>query len=130
MGQPILTPDDLKLSIWRSLPPLRRTVVGRRVVSEIVDAAILEFPGVELSKAVQGGRDEEIVAERLLTSCKRHYCAANGEDQNNVGAIWTILVIQIAQIVISMLIKWWWESAENRGRVELWRQAGRKSEGG
>jgi hypothetical protein len=130
MAQPILTPDDLKLSIWRSLPPLRRNVVGRDVVSEIVDAAILEFPAAEMATAIPGGRTEEILSERLLAACKRHYCASHGEDRNNIGMIWTLIVIQIAQIVIPMLIKWWWESIVHRERLERWRQAGRKTEGG
>lgn len=129
MGYQIKTPGDLKIYIWRSLPPVRRTLVGKAIVNEIVDAALLEFPDQELIQAIPDGKQQQEIEARLLAACKRHYCAAHGEDASNVGAIWTILVIEIAKLAIVMLVRWWWESVNHRELLAGWRRPGRRDRG-
>lgn len=122
MARPIRTRRSMTERMWLALPSGRRTIQNRMLVAELFDAALLEFDAERLGGLGENTPAEERYQEQLAASIKRHYCAAHGEDHTNVGAIWTVLLIQIASIVVSQLIRWWWESKENRDLLESWKQ--------
>ena len=125
----IQTPDDLKAFVWKRLPMLRKHAVGKDQVSDIVDAVLIEFPERSLVVTEKGGHDQGLIEEQLLQSVKRHYCLARGEDQHNVGMIWTIILLNVASAIITEIIKWWWEHAEHRDQMARWKALGRKRHG-
>ena len=118
----IETPEQLKDFVWARLPVRKRLRVGRYAVNDLTDVILYEFPDDLLISCVEGGDGQEKLAEQLLQTCKRHFCAAHGEDQHNVGFIWTALLISIASTLITEIIKWWWARRQNREMVVEWRK--------
>lgn len=123
------TPDELKAYVWKRLPIIRRNAVGKGEVSDIVDAVVLEFPSERLAACGEGGHDEGLLQEELLQSVKRHYCLARGEDQHNVGAIFTIILLNVASAIIVEIVKWWFSKQEHRDSMAIWKTQGRKRNG-
>jgi hypothetical protein len=125
----IQTPGDLKAFLWKRLPMLRKHAVGKDQVSDLVDAVLVEFPERSLGIVKQGGHDQGLIEEQLLQSVKRHYCLARGEDEHNVGMIWTLIVLNVASAIIAEIVKWWWANADNRDQMARWKNLGRKRNG-
>lgn len=123
------TPEDLKALVWKRLPMLRKHAIGKDQVSDIVDAVLIEFPVRSFSVIKEGAHEQGLLEEDLLQSVKRHYCLARGEDTHNVGAIWTLILLNVASAIIAQIVKWWWENAHNREQMERWKTLGRKRNG-
>lgn len=123
------TLDDLKEYVWTKLPRVRRNAAGRAAVYDLIDIAILEFPDDAMAACAEGSRDEEILADAMVKACKRHYCFAKGEGDHNVGAIWTLILLNIASAIVAELIKWWWKNANLRHKLFIWREGVRGRDG-
>lgn len=121
-GMGIETVGDLKHHLWRKLPPLRRHTVGKQVVHDITDVVVAEFPEDVLYACPAGTDHEGIVEQELLKTCKRHYCLVHGEDENNVGFIWTYIVAQLALMIIQQIIQWWRENKKNQFLMAGWKK--------
>lgn len=123
------TPEDLKALVWKRLPMLRKHAIGKDQVSDIVDAVLIEFPVRSFSAIKEGAHEQGLLEEDLLQSVKRHYCLARGEDAHNVGAIWTLILLNVASAIIAQIVKWWWENSQNRDAMARWKTLGRKRNG-
>ena len=117
----IKTIADLKQHLFKKLPPLRRYAIGRRVLDDITEVTIAEFPA-EILAACQHDEDRGIVIREMVSTAKRHYCLAYGEDRNNVGFVWTFIVAQLALILIQEIVKWWLEDRRNRYLLDCWQK--------
>ncbi len=122
----VTTPDELKALVWKRLPMLRKHAVGKDQVSDIVDAVLIEFPTRSFSIVPEGGHEQGLLEEDLLQSVKRHYCLARGEGSHNVGAIWTLLLINVASAIIAQIVRWWWENKHHQELIVQWKILGRK----
>jgi hypothetical protein len=89
------------------------------LVNDITDATIAEFPA-EILRHCAEESDREIVAREMLKTAKRHYCLEHGEDENNVGFVWTFIVSQLAMLLIQEILRWWLESKENQYLMDGW----------
>ncbi len=105
----IATPDDSKGV--GAVATRRRMIDGviargpwwlrfrRRTVSRVLDCAAATWPGFASSGVVDGSEEAVLV---LISGVKRRY-------RQRYGSIW-IFVMPLIEIIISLIIQWWFES--------------------
>lgn len=116
-----MTLQDLQNQVWRRMP-LAKVLVGRQAVCDMVQMAVETWPA-EMLRHAQGENERSVVAKTLEQSVKRLYDACSfGDDGAKYGMVWTIIIESIISALVSLLIRWWYESSENRCRLILWKR--------
>ena len=113
-----MTVADLQEHVWRRLG-VRRLVVGRQTVDDLVELSVEEWPCEILSHA----RDDEqrqIVLISTLASVKRAYQVVSGKDVEEYGFFWAFLLQAVAAAVVQIILKWWLERNANRTLIRCW----------
>lgn len=117
-GEAEMTIGDLQLWVWRHLG-LRRHLVGRQVVDDFVELAILHWEPETLNHCVDDTQ-RAIVCENVLRSVKRGYQVVSGKDPQEYGIFWAIVLQAVASLVVQLVLRWWLESRMNRVRALVW----------
>lgn len=108
--------------VWRSLPVLRRNLVGRERMNRVVDLCIDRAP-LEVLPLVQDRPSErEVVATVWKSAVKGLYCRKYGEDAIQFGPLFWIVISPLIQFAIAKIIEWFWQSASNRVLLAGWRK--------
>jgi hypothetical protein len=113
-----MTVADLKLWVWRHLG-LRRHLVGRQVVDDFVELAILHWEPEHLNHC-HDDRQRGIVCESVLRSVKRGYQVVSDRDPQEYGIFWAIVLQAVASLVVQLILRWWLETRMNRVRMLVW----------
>jgi len=114
----MMTVADLKLWVWRHLG-LRRHLVGRKVVDDFVELAILHWEPEPLSHC-RDDQQRAIVCDSVLRSVKRGYQVVSDRDPQEYGIFWAIVLQAVAALVVQLILRWWLESRMNRVRALVW----------
>jgi hypothetical protein len=116
-----MTQQELRNEIWDSLPPVRRRVVGRERVDDLITMSIENYP-IHLCQHIQSESPEgEVVLAVWSQSVKRGYCLIYGEDKT-FGPLFWILIGPIVQIILKKLLDYWFSSGAGRVLLSGWKR--------
>lgn len=108
-----MTLQELRDDIWRSLPPVRKRLVGRRCIEELITTAI-ECSPIQFADCIQiGSPEEEVFLAAWRSDVKKAYCLKQGGDFQ-FGPLFWIVAGPILQFIITRLLNWWFESSSHR----------------
>ena len=110
-----MTHSDIRDYVYARLP-LRKHLLPRERVDELVDQAIANWPCEVLSQCRGDDDDYAQVMHANIGSLRRRIRA------KDYGFLWTILLSALASAVIDLLLKWWLERRANRVLMLVWRQ--------
>lgn len=113
-----VTQHELREEIWMSVPPLRRLIIGRERVDDIITMAIENAP---LEQIVAAGEDQSVVLKVWEADVKRCYCLVCG-DEVTFGPLFWILIGPIVQLALKKLLEWWFASSANRVMLAGWKR--------
>lgn len=116
---------SLQDSIWRELPIVRRNLVGRDRVNDLMAMAIEQAP-VDLFRHVSGNKTSQgIVVAAWGANVKRGYCLMReSTDEKQFGPIFWILIGPILQAMLQKLLDWYFRSPRNMALMKRWRNDG------
>jgi hypothetical protein len=116
-----MTLAEFKDEIWGDLPPIRRMLVGREHVDDLVEIAVHNWESQMLSQC-SSDAERKIVTLNILHSVRRGFQAISGREPDEYGSFFWPLVLQaIASIVVQLILQWWMAKRINRVRLEVWR---------
>ena len=113
-----MTQHELRDEIWESIPAVRRLIVGRERIDDIVTMAIENAP---LEQIMASGNDQSVVLAFWEADVKRCYCLICG-DEVTFGPLFWILIGPIVQICLKKLLEWWFESHSHRVMLAGWKK--------
>lgn len=127
------TLDDLIESTWTALRPnlIRRALLGRKRVAELVMLTCAEFPDRELADCERGSphdlEQREQLARRVEARYRATAQAATAAEPYGFVILVTILTWAIAAIVAHIAVRWWERHFDAAGmrRQYGWKEAGR-----
>lgn len=105
--------------VWESLP-VRKSVVGREVVDDIVMLAVQQWPVAEMSEAKDKPEAEAALMHRLAWDVRRMAELLYGQDRF-VG-IWIVGLKALLPHVLEIMRTWWHRRKDNRAKIVIWRR--------
>jgi len=114
-----VTLTDLQSQCWAALPPLRKRLVGRETVDDIVELAVQNWEG-EYLNACQDNAQRQVYVSALLGHIRRCHQVASGKDATEYGFLWVILLQAVAVAAVQWLVKWWLDRRANRALMTVW----------
>jgi hypothetical protein len=115
-GQEKMTIEDFQEKIWHELPFVRRNLVGRDRVDDLIWVAIENCPVEFMGHVDPHSNEQAVVSKAWEQSTKRGYCLLYGNP-----IIW-ILLSPILQSLIKRLWDWWFSSPQNRILIAGWKR--------
>ena len=110
--------EDLRESLWKSVPPARRLLVGRERIDDIITMAIENAPIEHINLVGSPGPEQDVVLKAWENDVKRCYCLVCG-DEVTFGPLFWILIGPIVQIMLKKIIEWWFESHSHLEYVDV-----------
>lgn len=108
-----MTLADLQEQCWQSLPPIRKRMVGRETVNDLVTLSVENWAGEYLA-ACQDNEQRQVYVHALLQQVKRGHQLATGREPAEYGFVWAFLLQAVASAVIQWLVQWWLDRNANR----------------
>jgi hypothetical protein len=112
--------DDLRDYVWKRLP-MRKYMVGRRVVDDVTTLAIENWEGEYLGHA-QSEEGREIVSMSIASKVKRAHQVFSGREPQEYGIFWTLVLGAVVNAVVQILVRWWSERQVHRVLMAGWQQ--------
>lgn len=116
-----MTIEDLQEKIWDELPILRKNLVGRDRVDDLVLVAVEQAPVEFIGHTHPDSSEGEVLSKAWGQSIKRSYCLLYGEESEFSPIFW-LLVSPVLQAVVRRLLEWWWDSPRNRVLMAGWKR--------
>lgn len=116
-----MTQEELRERLWEELPLVRRNILGKERVDDLITLAIEQFPVEYIHHAAAGSSERDVVAAAWGQSIKRGYSLLYGEDVK-FGPLFWILISPVIQYLIQRLLEWWSESRANQVIMAGWRR--------
>jgi hypothetical protein len=116
-----MTLQTMQEIAWQSLPPIRKRMVGRATVNDLVVCAIHNWEGEYLA-ACADNNQRQVYARGLLQAVKRAHQPISGYEAQEYGFIWVFLLQAVATALIQWLVEWWLKSHANRVLIEGWKR--------
>jgi hypothetical protein len=114
-----VTLASLQNIVWADLP-IRKRLVGRTCIDDIVQLAVESWP-VDYMNAAVGDSERQVVAKDIERSIKRLHQACSGKDAVTYGLLWTIVLQAIVYMVVQRVLQWWLERRANRALLVAWK---------
>lgn len=116
-----MTQQELRDRLWSELPVLRRNLLGREKVDDLITIAIEQCPLEYFQHISHGSNEQEVVAAAWGQNVKRGYGLLYGEDAK-FGPLFWILITPLIQYLLKRLLDWWFESRANRVLLAGWKK--------
>lgn len=116
-----MTQRELREQLWEELPLIRRNILGRERVDDLITLAIEQCPVEYIQHTAAGSSERDVVSAAWGQSVKRSYSLLYGEDAK-FGPLFWILISPVIQYLIMRLLKWWEESRANQVIMAGWRR--------
>lgn len=114
---------SLQDKIWRQLPLLRRSLVGRERFDDLVVVAIEQSPIEFVRHVSQGEESEQVLLAAWGQSVKRGYCLMHGStDEKAFGPVFWLLIGPMLQTVLAKILEWWFASPKNKILLAGWKR--------
>lgn len=111
-----MTIREVQETIWKQLPIVRRNLVGRDRVNDLIAVSIEQSP-VELFRHITPiNHSREIVLAAWGQNVKR------GVDDKQFGPIFWILIGPLLQAILQKLLDWYFKSPKNAALMRGWKQ--------
>lgn len=110
-----MTLDDLTDECWAALPPLRKRLVGREMVQQMLEDSIAEWD-TEAITACQGPADLDAYGAALVDRVKAR------RQQEYGFVLMSILLTAVLIAVVQWLVKWWLDRNFNRVMLVGWQR--------
>ena len=111
-----MTFDDLTDQCWAALPPIRKRLVGRDAVRQMLEDAVAERDSDAIG-ACQGQADLDAYADALV---QRVQARRVGQEYGFVLA--SILLTAVLVAVVQWLVTWWLDRNFNRVMLTGWQR--------
>jgi hypothetical protein len=109
---------DLQAKCWADLPPIRKRLVGRATVNDLVQLSVANWSGDYLT-ACRDNQQRDVYVHALLTAVKREHQAMSGQEPGEYGFIWVFLLQAVAVAVVQWLVTWWLERLSHRALLTV-----------
>jgi hypothetical protein len=119
--QEVNTQEELREELWQAVPPLRRMIVGRERIDDIITMAIENAPLEYIHLVGQPGEEQNVVLKTWEADVKRCYCLVCG-DEVTFGPLFWILIGPIVQLILKKLLEWWFDSHSHRLLMAGWKK--------
>jgi len=118
-----MTISELQSTVWKQLPVVRRNLVGRDRINDLIAVSIEQSP-VELFRHVtSSNHSQEIVLAAWGQSVKRGYCLMReSTDEKQFGPIFWILIGPLLQAILQKLLDWYFRSPKNAVLMRGWKR--------
>lgn len=116
-----MTQRELRDQLWSELPVVRRNLIGREKVDDMITIAIEQCPLEFFQHVSQGSNEQDVALAAWGQSVKRGYGLLYGEEAQ-FGPLFWILVSPLIQYLLKRLLEWWFESRANRVKMAGWRR--------
>lgn len=113
------TQAELREEIWESLPSLRKHLIGRERIEDLITVAIEQSPCQFADCIAQGSPEEEVFLAAWGRDVKKAYCLKTGNDVQ-FGPLFWILVSPILQYILQRLLDWWFSASSHRVLMAGW----------
>lgn len=110
--------EDLKEHVWRKLP-LRRVIVGRRAVDDMVELAVANWE-TKLFDICVNEDQRTIVSRTVVASMKRGHQVVSDREVQEYGFVWVIILGAMANLIVQIILHWWMERRANRAMLLGW----------
>jgi hypothetical protein len=107
-----MTLAQTKGYVWRRLG-VRKHLVGRAVVDDLVELAIENWAGAFLNYC-QNDNDRRMVCGVILDNMRRSHQVVSGKAPAEYGVVWAFILQAVASAVVQVLLRWWLERRANR----------------
>lgn len=115
----ILTFKDLQDHVWLNLPYVRRHLVGRLKVNDLVDIVMIEWPETSLSCSASDDTAERQSMRTLHQSVNRQITLLYGNSK--YGFATSVIVLMVLWYVLWIVLAWWRLSRKNQHLMSEWR---------
>ena len=115
----ILTFKDLQDHVWLNLPYVRRHLVGRQKVNDLVDIVMIEWPETSLSCSASDDTAERQSMRTLHQSVNRQITLLYGDTK--YGFATAVIVLIVLWYVLWIVLAWWRLSRKNQHLMSEWR---------
>lgn len=115
-----MTLDDVATECWKSLPPIRKRLVGKATVRDFVQLAVANWEGEYLAACADNDARKVYVAA-MLGHVKREHQFASGYSEQEYGTVWVWILQAVASAVIQWLVAWWLERRAHRALMAVWK---------
>lgn len=109
----------LQEHVWRELP-LRKRIVGRQAVNDLVQLSIESWP-VDYMNHAADDAERQVVCLDIERNVKRLYFACSSTDAITMGILWTFVLQALASLVVQKILEWWLERRANRALLVAWK---------
>jgi hypothetical protein len=116
-----MTFDEAREAIWKSLPPIRKRLAGRKAVDEIAMLAVENWQD-EYVRACKDEDQRTVYAKALVLQIKRTHQPASGHNAKEYGFLWAVILQAVAVAVVQWLVQWWLERRANRVIMAGWKE--------
>lgn len=116
---PTTTLSQFQSYVWESLP-IRKAVLDREVVDDIVLLAVQQWPIEQFSSVEPGSQEEHVVLHAVAWDVRRMIELLYGHDRF-VG-YWLIGMRVLLPYTLEIMLKWWRKRKDNRAKIILWRR--------
>lgn len=115
----ILTFKDLQDHVWLNLPYVRRHLVGRQKINDLVDIVMIEWPETSLSCSSSDDTAERQSMRTLHQSVNRQITLLYGDTK--YGFATSVIVLMVLWYVLWIVLAWWRLSRKNQHLMSEWR---------
>lgn len=98
--------------VWRRLG-VRKHLVGRAVVNDMVELAIENWAGAFLNYCVNDD-DRRMVCNVIVDNMRRSHQVMGGKDPVEYGLVWAFILQAVTSAVVQVILRWWLERRANR----------------
>lgn len=114
--------QELRDAIWDELPPLRKHILGRQRIDNVITLAIEQCPDDLFRHVEHNDGQQDVVLAAWKSAVKRRYCIAYEGDGVQFGPLFWIILSPLIQYVIKRLLEWWLESSSHRLLLAGWKR--------
>jgi hypothetical protein len=116
-----MTQQELRDEIWESLPPLRRRILGKERVEDLITMSMEHYPLELCPHILSGEGSEKVVLMTWEKNVKRSYSLVYGDD-SKFGPLFWIMIGPIVQLILRKLLDYWFASRSHRVLLTIWRR--------
>ena len=100
--------------------PVRREVLEREVVDDMVTLAVQQWPAEELSSVDPSSQEEVALMHRLAWDVRRMLEVIYGHER--FLGLWIVGVKALLPHLLSVMLAWWRKRKDNRAKIIIWRR--------
>jgi hypothetical protein len=116
------TLKDLQEEVWSGIPYIKRKLIGRERVDDLVMLAVEQCP-LDLCQHFEPGSKEcDVVCAAWSESARRSYCLLYGGDENTFGPLFWILVSPVMSYIMQRILEWYFETKSHRATLRRWKR--------